>query len=146
MPAGTPVQPLDGLLVQRFRPERGGQRRDLIRSQPVQRYLQPVLDARQHVLSRLVQEVAGAAVDHDGQDRIDRQPPQHEGQGLRRLPVDPLQIIDHDRRQVIRRHDAIAVSTCAGFSRVDTKMVLWSRGKGAGASRSSRWCWRWWSW
>ena len=51
-----------------------------------------------------------------------------------------------DRRQIIRRHDAIAASTCAGFSGLDTKMVLWSRGKGAGASRSSRWCWRWWSW
>ena len=33
-------------------------------------------------------------------------------------------------RQIIRRHDAIAVSTCAGFSGLDTKMVLWSRGKG----------------
>jgi hypothetical protein len=108
MPAGTPVQPLDGLLVQRFRPERGGQRRDLIRGQPVQRYLQPVLDARQHAPSRLVQDVAGPAVDHDGEDRIDRQPPQHERQGLRRLPVDPLQVIDHDgqrpRGQLLSDH------------------------------------------
>ena len=108
MPAGTPVQPLDGLLVQRFRPERGGQRRDLIRGQPVQRYLQPVLDARQHALSRFVQEVTGPAVGHDGEDRIDRQPPQHERQGLRRLPVDPLQIIDHDgqrpRGQLLSDH------------------------------------------
>lgn len=108
MPAGTPVQPLDGLLVQRFRPERGGQRCDLIRGQPVQRYLQPVLDAREHALSRLVQEVAGRAIDHDGEYRIDRQPPQHERQGLRRLPVDPLQIIDHDgqrpRDQLLSDH------------------------------------------
>ena len=66
--------------------------------------------------------------------------------------------------QVTRRHDAKAASTCAGFSGLDPKMVLWSRGKGvvfragptqitatpgrlpgstgSGASRSSRWYWR----
>ena len=319
MPAGALVQPSDGLLVQRSRPEHGRQRRDLIRGQPAQRYLQPVLDARQHPLGRFVQAVAGPAVDQDGEYRVDRQPPQHEREGLRRLPVNPLQVIDHDgqrprgqllsdhleqaahprrttrwtrrsrpsarrppavlnnwstipksrsasarlaracstrkpaaparqRRaravfptpgspstatshgspastrattsatrassaarptntssgtcrfctrpptllvpsanpeqyepnwlrtccdrttagQVTRRHDAKAASTCAGFSGLDTKMVLWSRGKGvmfragparitatpgrlpggtgSGASRSPRWCWRSWSW
>ena len=53
----------------------------------------------QHPLRRLVQAVAGPAVDHDGDDRVDRQPPQHERQRLRRLAVGPLQIIDHDRHR-----------------------------------------------
>jgi hypothetical protein len=39
------------------------------------------------------------------------------------LPV-PHAPRQDDRRQIIRRHDAIAASTCAGFSGLDTKMVL----------------------
>ena len=66
VPAGALVQPLDGLVVQRSRRERGGQRRDLIRVQPAQWYAQPVLDAQQHPLCRLVQTVAGPAVGHHG--------------------------------------------------------------------------------
>ena len=56
--------------------------------------MQPVLHARQHPLGRLIQPVAGPAVDHHGQHRVHRQPPQHEGQRLHRPAVGPLQIID----------------------------------------------------
>ena len=98
MPAGAPVQPLDGLIIQRPCGERAGQRRDLPLVQPAQRQPQPVFRAPHQPLSRLVQAGAGPAVDHDGDYRVYRQPPQHERQGLHRLAVGPLQVIDHDRR------------------------------------------------
>ena len=96
VPAGLAVQPSGRLLVQRFGPQRAGQRRDLRRVQPAQREEQPVLHAQQQPLGGLVQAVARSAVGHHGDDRVHRQPPQHEHQRLDRLPVGPLQVIDHD--------------------------------------------------
>ena len=99
VPAGALVQPPDGLIVQRSRPERGRQRRHLVQIEALQRYEQPVLHALQHPLGRLVQPVPGPAVDHHGEHRVDRQPPQHERQRLHRPAVGPLQVIDHDRHR-----------------------------------------------
>ena len=96
VPAGLAVKPPGRLLIQRFGPQRGGQRRDLRRVQPAQREEQPVLHAQQQPLGGLVQAVAGPAVGHHGDDRVHRQPAQHEHQRLHRLPVGPLQVIDHD--------------------------------------------------
>jgi len=89
IPADTPViKPWNGLLVQRFRPERGGQATattHICGQKPSTLFCQPVLDARQQRLSRLVRRSA-ARGDHDGSTRstdasqIRQEPP-------RRLPV-----------------------------------------------------------
>jgi hypothetical protein len=47
MPFRAPVEPLNSLIIQRPRHQRGRQRRDLIRAQTVQRDPYPVLHAAQ---------------------------------------------------------------------------------------------------
>ena len=99
VPARAAVQPPGHLIIERFGPERGRQRRHLAQAQAPQRYTQPVLHARQHPLGRFGQAVHGPPVGHHGDHRVHRQPPQHEGQRFHRCAVGPLQIINEDRRR-----------------------------------------------
>ena len=70
------------------------------RTAPSQGSKVPALQAPPHAQPRWacggMVAVGGSAVDHDGDHRVHRQPPEHERQSLHRLAVSPLHVVDQD--------------------------------------------------
>ena len=102
MARGGLVNALSRLVVEPPGAQRLGQRRHVLGPESGQGQPQPLIDADHHPVGRLPQLVPVAPEHRHGQHRIHGEPPEHEGQGLHRLAVRPLHVIDEHRHRIAR--------------------------------------------